>query len=78
MTHILGVAFLLALGTLNGMAAGSSVTVSLAYSAVDLRALADVIIVSLVACSAMPSEALPTLGVCDAPFHPLLIHRAVL
>ena len=78
LAHVLGVTFLIALGTPLGRTAGSSVTISLAYGAVDLRALANVIIVVLVVCSAMPSEALPTLGVSDATFHTLLIHLAVL
>ena len=50
--------------------------VNLADGAVDLLALADVIVVTLAVCALMPGVALSTPGICDAAFHPLLVHRA--
>ena len=70
-------AFLIALGAPLSSTAGSSVTMSLAYGAVDVRALANVIVVWLVVRSVMPREALTAFGVTNAPFHTLLEHLAV-
>jgi len=77
LTHVLSMAFLIALGAPLSRTAGSSVTISLAYCAVDIRAIANMIVVWLVVSSAMPREALPTFGVANASFHTFLIHFAV-